>query len=122
MRYLEVSNISDSGIPYAKMIMDGRKTWEIRWHNTSYRGIVAIIFQNKILGTVKIVDVFSATPKELAKFKNHKSNYRRMKKYASRRKLKKLYVWVLNNPTKFTKPKEIKYNFINDFSWSKVVK
>ena len=118
MRYLEVSNISDGGIPYARLIVSGKKTWEIRWHNTRYRGTVAIIFDKKILGTAKLVDVFSATPKELAKHKNHMSTYKRMRKYAAKKKVRKLHAWILSDARRFNRPKKIRYKFVNNYSWS----
>ena len=118
MRYLEVSNVNDNGIPYARLIVDGKKTWEVRWHNTSYRGAVAIIHENEILGTVNIVDTFQATPEQLTNHKNHMSTLRRMKEYARKRRLKKLYVWVLSDAKKLKQPRKIEYKFINDFSWS----
>lgn len=117
MRYLEVANISDSRIPCAKLIISGRKTWEISWHNTSYRGNVAIIFDEKILGTVKLADVFSGTPKGLARYTEHMSTEKRMARYARKRKVKKLYAWVLSNPKKFIQPKKIKCKYINIYRW-----
>lgn len=117
MRYLEVANISDDGTPYARLIVSGKKTWEINWHNTSYRGNIAIIFDRKILGTVKLADVLSGTPKELARHTEHMSTEKRMAGYARKRKVKKLYAWILSNPKKFNQPKEINYKFINIYRW-----
>jgi predicted transcriptional regulator len=92
--------------PYASWIVEGKKVWEIRKSNTKIRGEIIVISNKQALGKVEIVDVLGPfTPEELAKHEDkHLANYEFLKKYS---KGKKLYAWVLKNPTKFKKPKKV---------------
>ncbi|AFK21993.1 ASCH domain-containing protein [Pyrococcus sp. ST04] len=92
--------------PYAKWIVEGKKTWEIRKTPTKIRGKIVIISEKKALGVVELVDVLGPfTPEELANHENkHLASYDFLKKYSNG---KKLYAWVLANPIKFDPPIEV---------------
>lgn len=93
--------------PYASLIVDGEKVWEIRKKRTNIRGEIFIISNGKILGKVKLVDVLGPfTAEELAKHSDkHKVSYEDLKSYAGDCKL---FVWVLKDAEKFEKPIEIR--------------
>ncbi|AAL80362.1 ASCH domain-containing protein [Pyrococcus furiosus DSM 3638] len=92
--------------PYAKWIVEGKKSWEIRKMPTKIRGKIVIISEKKALGTVEIVDVLGPfTPEELSKHENkHLASYEFLKRYSNG---KKLYAWVLANPQKFENPIDV---------------
>ena len=92
--------------PYASMIVNGKKKWEIRTRKTSKRGEIYIITNGKIIGKAKIIDVKGPfTVNDLAKHENkHQVNREILEKYAKQRKL---YAWVLSEPVKFDNPIKI---------------
>lgn len=93
--------------PYASMIVNGEKKWEIRTRKTKKRGEIYIITNGKIIGKAKIRDVKGPfTVEELAKHENkHKVKKEILEKYAKKRKL---YAWILEEPVKFNTPIKIK--------------
>lgn len=48
--------------PWIGLILDGRKTWEMRSHATTKRGVIGLIRQGSglIVGTARIVDSLPA--------------------------------------------------------------
>jgi predicted transcriptional regulator len=93
--------------PYASLIVEGEKVWEIRKRRTNVRGEIFIISNGKILGKVKLVDVLGPfTVEELAEHSDkHKVSYEDLKNYAGNCKL---FVWVFKDAVKFERPIEIK--------------
>jgi len=111
MKCLLITRINDKKIPYAKLVISGKKKWDIRKTNTSIRGRIGILFGDTILGTVVLSDVKGPmSAKKLAEYTEHLSTYERMNNYS---KGKKLYAWVLKNPVKFKKPIKINKKYVN---------
>ena len=112
MKTLFVSNNSDSGQNYAQLIVSGKKTVEVRKHNTDVKGRIRIIDSSgMLLGTAELYKVEGPfTAKQLAEMKGHCSTLKRMQKYSKAKKC--LYAWLLKNPKK-TKPKKVKIKFRN---------
>ncbi|WP_048148335.1 ASCH domain-containing protein [Palaeococcus ferrophilus] len=92
--------------PYATLIVEGKKVWEIRKQRTSVRGTVLILSNGRALGKVKIVDVLGPfTPEELeAHVDKHHASPEFLREYS---KGKPLYAWVLSDAQKFEKPKRV---------------
>jgi hypothetical protein len=110
MKCLLITRINDKKIPYAKLVISGKKKWDIRKINTTVRGRIGILFGDTILGTVILSDVKGPlSARELSNFSEHMSTYKRIKKYS---KGKKLYAWVLKRPIKFKKPIKIKKKYV----------
>jgi hypothetical protein len=107
MKILVVTMASGSGKPYAEMIVDGEKTWEIRRFDTKVRGEIGIVDKDaRLLGIVEIVDVKGPfEPKEIAKYQYHKSTLGMLEGYSRNfNQGKPLFVWVLANARRFGKP------------------
>ena len=89
--------------PWIELILEGKKTWEIRGSNTSIRGKIALIKSGtgKILGCVDIVD-----SKKISLSDYHNSINYHCVENAKQFSLyyKNTYAWVLNNPMKFDVP------------------
>jgi len=89
--------------PYASLIVDGKKTWEIRKHPTRIRGPIGIVTKGKLIGQVEITGVqgpFSA--EELLAYRDrHHADPEFLFEYASG---KPLWAWVLKNPVRYEKP------------------
>lgn len=92
--------------PYATLIVEGKKVWEIRKQRTSVRGTILILSKGKALGKAKLVDVLGPfTPEELAEHKDkHHADLEFLKEYS---KGKPLYAWVLEGAEKFERPKKV---------------
>jgi hypothetical protein len=111
MKCLLITRINDKKIPYAKLVISGKKKWDIRKTNTNIRGRIGILFGDTILGTVVLSDVKGPmSAKKLSEHTEHLSTYERMKNYSKGRKL---YAWVLKNPVKFKKPIKINKKYVN---------
>jgi len=117
MKTLHISNKADSGKSYAELIVSGRKTWEIRKHNTRFRGRFGVIDATpRLLGTVELYKVLGPfAAKEISAKKEHCSNFSRLKKYSKGKRC--LYAWILRNPKKYARPKKVKVQFKNQFDW-----
>lgn len=90
---------------FGKLILDGKKSWEIRGCNTTKRGKIAIAFSGtkKIYGYVELVDSFSLT-EELFE-KNRKKLHTELDSKYKTIKYKTPYAWVMKNPVKLKIPK-----------------
>jgi hypothetical protein len=116
MKALYISNKNDSGKSYASLIISGKKTIEVRKHNTSVRGKIGIVDGNaSLLGTVTLHQVKGPfTAKELSKMKGHCSTPKRVLRYSKCKRC--LYVWHLKNAKKL-KPIKITLKFKNQWDW-----
>ncbi len=95
---------------FASLIVDGKKTWEIRKIPPYVSGVVGVIDGDRdvLLGTVEITGFLGPfTLKELMKHqeKHHGGGF--LKQYG--RGNIPLYAWILRNPVKFSKPLRVKY-------------
>ena len=88
---------------WAKMILSGEKTWEIRNRNTKLRGTIGIIVKGTgcIYGEVGLVDSFPLT-EEL--FNNNVPKHRILVPDYSYLPDSYNTVWVLKNPVLYDKP------------------
>ncbi len=89
--------------PYASLIVEGQKTWEIRKHPTRVRGRVGIVNRGHVLGTVEIVGTRGPfTPEQLAEHQDkHRADVQTLKDYAQG---SPLYAWILKNAVKYPEP------------------
>jgi len=90
--------------PYASLIVEGKKVWEIRKTRTKIRGEILIISNGKAIGKAELVDVLGPfTPEELAE---HEDKHCASVSFEYSNG-KPLYAWVLRNAEKFDRPKEV---------------
>lgn len=91
---------------YVDMILNGKKTWEMRNRRTNIRETVGLIKSGsgEICGTVELVEC-----KGPLTLKEYRTNARKagMKPSDISRSYLPAFAWVLKNPKKFRKP--IKY-------------
>lgn len=89
--------------PYASLIVDGKKVWEIRKRSTRHRGPLGIVTGGRLIGQVDLIGVkgpFSV--EELLKHpEKHLAEEAFLRAYAGEAPL---YAWVLANPQRYTKP------------------
>ena len=92
---------------WAYLILNGRKTWEVRSSNTKIRGKIGIIASKtgKIFGEVEVVDSFPLT-KEL--FEQNFDKHRIMCSYEELPPNYK-WVWVMSNPIIYDTPIQYKH-------------
>ncbi|WP_297536206.1 ASCH domain-containing protein [Thermococcus sp.] len=92
--------------PYASLIVEGKKVWEIRKTRTKIRGEILIISNGKAVGKAELVDVLGPfTPEELAKHEDkHRASLSFLREYSNG---KPLYAWVFRNAEKFGRPKDV---------------
>jgi len=87
--------------PWISLILEGKKTWEIRGSNSKIRGRIALIASGtgEVKGYVDIVDSIEIDRK---KFKNNSSKHLvDLNKYSEgKMPYKKTYAWVFSNPKK----------------------
>ncbi len=89
--------------PYASLIVDGKKTWEIRKHPTRIRGPIGIVTGGKLIGQAEIVEVRGPfSPEELLAYRDrHHADPEFLFRYANG---KPLWAWVLENPVRYKEP------------------
>ena len=92
--------------PYADLIVDGRKIWEIRKIPVNYRGHIVIVSEGKAIGQVKIVDVKGPFDvDELLRYKEfHFADETFLRPYSKGRKL---WAWVLADAERFDRPVDV---------------
>lgn len=92
--------------PFASLIVDGEKVWEVRKFRTRVRGEILIISKGKAIGKAELVDVLGPfTPEELAEHEaKHRVSFEFLKRYSNG---KPLYAWVLRNAERFERPKDV---------------
>jgi len=93
--------------PFATLIVEGRKVWEIRKSRTRIRGEVLILSNGFALGKAELVDVLGPfTPEELAEHADkHRAGFDFLAEYSGG---KPLYAWVFRNAEKFERPLKVK--------------
>ncbi len=90
--------------PYASLIVEGKKRWEIRKHPTRVRGRVGIISRGKVIGSVEITGVRGPfTVEELTEHQDkHQAPPEFLRAYAEGRPL---YAWELADARAYPEPK-----------------
>jgi len=88
--------------PYASLIVDGKKTWEIRKSPTRVRGPIGIISRGRLIGEVELVDVLG--PFSVEALKAHEDKHRASGFLESYAQGRPLWAWVLKNPRRYEKP------------------
>ncbi|WP_457637718.1 ASCH domain-containing protein [Oceanithermus sp.] len=88
--------------PYASLIVDGEKTWEIRKHPTRQRGPIGIISNGELIGQVDVVDV--AGPFTVEELLAHAEKHRAADFLEGYARGKPLWAWVLANPKRYPRP------------------
>lgn len=88
--------------PWIDLILEGKKTWEIRSSNTTKRGKIALIKSGSgcIYGTIDVVNSF---PIDATIFKKNQQLHQ-IKEDFSALSYKKPHAWVFANPILFEKP------------------
>ena len=81
--------------PYASLIVDGRKVWEIRRRKTRHRGPLGIVSGGRLIGQADLVEEL------LAHQEKHLAEEAFLRAYA---KDEPLYAWVLENAFRYEKP------------------
>jgi hypothetical protein len=89
--------------PWIELILEGKKTWEIRGSNTKIRGPIALIKSGsgKVFGEVDIIasrELYLKDSQESRKFHCVESEYSPKLPY------KKTYAWVMDNPITYKEP------------------
>lgn len=95
--------------PWVEMILDGKKTWEIRGHYTHVRGKIALIRGGSglIVGTCELVEVVG--PLTLAKFRKGRKKAGLTPSEAKARPYPQTHAWVLKNARKFRRARRYKH-------------
>lgn len=92
--------------PWARLILDGKKSWEIRGTRTAIRGLIYIIpsGSGRIAGACEIVDVFGPLSVEdmMAHTAAHLTPADEL--LLTGLPYKNTYAWVLANPQRFEDP------------------
>ncbi|ASJ13566.1 ASCH domain-containing protein [Thermococcus thioreducens] len=93
--------------PFATLIAEGKKVWEIRKSRTNVRGRVLIISGGKAVGSAELVDVLGPfTPEELGQHADkHLADVDFLRQYSGG---KPLYAWVFRNAEKFKIPRKVR--------------
>jgi hypothetical protein len=92
--------------PWITLILEGKKTWEIRGANTKTRGRIALIRSGSglIVGTAELTDVIG--PLTLDDLKRHRSKHQAPLDLLDRGlRYRTTFAWVLNNARPLKKPK-----------------
>jgi len=93
---------------YIRLILSGRKKWEIRRTNTRIRGTVALVSRGLLYGFVDIVDSFPVDVEELKRRVDmHAVPPSFVEEYSGGRRV--LYVWVVERPMPLPRPVPVAY-------------
>jgi len=88
--------------PYIDLILSGKKKWEVRRRNTRIRGRIALVWNNKVWGTVEIVDVRAFPVDVMAERNEHGVSADEIRRYGKGKAT--LYAWILENPRPINPP------------------
>jgi len=88
--------------PWSKLILDGKKTWEIRSQKTHIRGLVKLAESGsgKLLGQVRVVDCLKIKRSEFSKHvrKHRVASLKDTLGYHT------IYAWVLKDAVRYVRP------------------
>lgn len=87
--------------PWANLIFEGKKIWEIRGHNTKNRGMVGLVCQGKWIGNIEIID---SVPLSLEDFLNNKEKHNVF--HMDKLPYPKTYAWIIGRVESFEIPKK----------------
>jgi len=95
--------------PWVEMILDGKKTWEIRGRSTHLRGKIALIRGGSglIVGTCHLVGVVGPLKPEEYRMNAPKAGLTRSE--TQRLPYEKTYAWVLRGARKFRHPRRYRH-------------
>lgn len=90
--------------PFVEMILDGKKTWEIRGSRTTIRGQVGLIRSGsgEIVGTCEVVDCLG--PLTADQYRKNAAKAGLTQSEAKLGYYKKTFAWVLANPRRLKAP------------------
>lgn len=89
---------------WLEKIFAGAKTWELRGSRTHKRGRIALIESGLglVVGEVNIVDCLGPLTENI--YSSNKSKHHSRHSFSSK-SYKKIFAWVLENPTRYKIPK-----------------
>ncbi|PLS18982.1 hypothetical protein CVD28_00850 [Bacillus sp. M6-12] len=89
--------------PWINLILEGKKTWEIRGSNAKIRGEIALIQSGtgKVFGTVELIESKELSLEQYQSSEAFHCIPEEMTKVAP---YKKIHAWVLQNPKRFHEP------------------
>ena len=96
--------------PFVDMILEGKKTWEIRGSRTSIRGTIGLIPSasgGKVVGVCDVVTYIG--PLSQAVFRRNASKAGMKPREAELGYYRNTYAWVLKNPRRLRKPVPYKH-------------
>jgi hypothetical protein len=87
--------------PWIDMILDGRKTWEIRGSATSIRGRIALLRSgaSRVAGVCDLLDCEGPLALD-----HLRANAQRAGFEADELPYKRTYAWILTNPVRLARP------------------
>jgi hypothetical protein len=94
--------------PWIELILEGKKTWEIRGSNTKTRGRIALIMSGsgKVLGEINIIDSKELTLKD---YREGREFHCVESETCHQLPYKKTYAWVLDAPEIYQNPVPYKH-------------
>jgi predicted transcriptional regulator len=89
--------------PYASLIVDGKKTWELRKRRARHRGPLGIVSRGWLIGQADLVGVEGPFTVEelLAHGEKHRAEEAFLRAYAGE---EPLFAWVLENAFRYERP------------------
>jgi hypothetical protein len=95
--------------PWVEMILDGKKTWEMRGKRTRLRGKIALIRGGSglVVGTCNLVDVKG--PLTLKEFRKNKRKAGFKPSEPCLLPYETTYAWVVTGAKKFRRPRQYKH-------------
>lgn len=87
--------------PWITLILDGKKTWEIRGSNTKIRGEIGLIRSQSglVVGTAELVDCLELTLEEY-----QATTARHCIENTSEPPYRRIFAWELTNPKRYISP------------------
>lgn len=93
--------------PWIDLILDGKKTWEIRSSNTHIRGEIELIQSSSglVIGKCELVDSIQL---DLKTYQSSSDKHCIMEEL-DKLPYKKTYAWAIRNPIRYEKPRPYKH-------------